>query len=152
MSGKINLAPLAPFMGRGAGQITFSTCTEYKHAAQASVSGNAREFTRSRFVLVKLRLPSFKKCFALGARGARFVCWCLVFVSFSCFQNASADDRPEFCVIPYTCPTAGRLMPQVGERGKEVAVLMIGARLQNCLLYTSPSPRDKRQSRMPSSA
>ena len=23
---------------------------------------------------------------------------------------------------------------------------------QNCLLYTSPSPRDKRQSRMPSSA
>ena len=25
-------------------------------------------------------------------------------------------------------------------------------RLQNCLLYTSPSPRDKRQSRMPSSA
>ena len=26
------------------------------------------------------------------------------------------------------------------------------ARLQRCLLYTSPSPRDKRQSRMPSSA
>ena len=25
-------------------------------------------------------------------------------------------------------------------------------RLYNCLLYTSPSPRDKRQSRMPSSA
>ena len=24
--------------------------------------------------------------------------------------------------------------------------------LDNCLLYTSPSPRDKRQSRMPSSA
>ena len=26
------------------------------------------------------------------------------------------------------------------------------ARSQDCLLYTSPSPRDKRQSRMPSSA
>ena len=26
------------------------------------------------------------------------------------------------------------------------------AEFQNCLLYTSPSPRDKRQSRMPSSA
>ena len=26
------------------------------------------------------------------------------------------------------------------------------ARLNDCLLYTSPSPRDKRQSRMPSSA
>ena len=25
-------------------------------------------------------------------------------------------------------------------------------RVQSCLLYTSPSPRDKRQSRMPSSA
>ena len=31
--------------------------------------------------------------------------------------------------------------------GETVAVLM-----GNCLLYTSPSPRDKRQSRMPSSA
>ena len=27
-----------------------------------------------------------------------------------------------------------------------------GSRLKDCLLYTSPSPRDKRQSRMPSSA
>ena len=27
-----------------------------------------------------------------------------------------------------------------------------GAPMQDCLLYTSPSPRDKRQSRMPSSA
>ena len=27
-----------------------------------------------------------------------------------------------------------------------------GSELQTCLLYTSPSPRDKRQSRMPSSA
>ena len=34
------------------------------------------------------------------------------------------------------------------------AVSMSGesARLEYCLLYTSPSPRDKRQSRMPSSA
>ena len=29
---------------------------------------------------------------------------------------------------------------------------LLGERLFNCLLYTSPSPRDKRQSRMPSSA
>ena len=28
----------------------------------------------------------------------------------------------------------------------------INDELQSCLLYTSPSPRDKRQSRMPSSA
>ena len=30
--------------------------------------------------------------------------------------------------------------------------LFLGGRYDNCLLYTSPSPRDKRQSRMPSSA
>ena len=30
--------------------------------------------------------------------------------------------------------------------------LKIGSRYPICLLYTSPSPRDKRQSRMPSSA
>ena len=29
---------------------------------------------------------------------------------------------------------------------------MVNQRLGSCLLYTSPSPRDKRQSRMPSSA
>ena len=34
-----------------------------------------------------------------------------------------------------------------GKRGGGVAVFY-----NNCLLYTSPSPRDKRQSRMPSSA
>ena len=31
-------------------------------------------------------------------------------------------------------------------------VLLQRVRLRSCLLYTSPSPRDKRQSRMPSSA
>ena len=39
-------------------------------------------------------------------------------------------------------------------RGKRVVELGCGAHaaLARCLLYTSPSPRDKRQSRMPSSA
>ena len=31
-------------------------------------------------------------------------------------------------------------------------VVKIGDQIHFCLLYTSPSPRDKRQSRMPSSA
>ena len=30
--------------------------------------------------------------------------------------------------------------------------ILLAEQLCNCLLYTSPSPRDKRQSRMPSSA
>ena len=44
----------------------------------------------------------------------------------------------------------------IAEYHKEVGKLMeselITLRLLDCLLYTSPSPRDKRQSRMPSSA
>ena len=34
----------------------------------------------------------------------------------------------------------------------EFAQVSVKLDLNNCLLYTSPSPRDKRQSRMPSSA
>ena len=34
----------------------------------------------------------------------------------------------------------------------EIALRNYETQLQSCLLYTSPSPRDKRQSRMPSSA
>ena len=34
----------------------------------------------------------------------------------------------------------------------ECKSLALNGHLLNCLLYTSPSPRDKRQSRMPSSA
>ena len=36
--------------------------------------------------------------------------------------------------------------------GSLVQVLYHNAAFRDCLLYTSPSPRDKRQSRMPSSA
>ena len=38
----------------------------------------------------------------------------------------------------------------MGETEKDVSKPFIG--VVSCLLYTSPSPRDKRQSRMPSSA
>ena len=39
-----------------------------------------------------------------------------------------------------------------GVVGVVVGVGVGGAGVRGCLLYTSPSPRDKRQSRMPSSA
>ena len=42
---------------------------------------------------------------------------------------------------------AGAPDPALVERSRALA-----ARYKHCLLYTSPSPRDKRQSRMPSSA
>ena len=35
---------------------------------------------------------------------------------------------------------------------REIIQAMVNAGYLTCLLYTSPSPRDKRQSRMPSSA
>ena len=36
--------------------------------------------------------------------------------------------------------------------GKPILIVNTASRCGFCLLYTSPSPRDKRQSRMPSSA
>ena len=36
--------------------------------------------------------------------------------------------------------------------GYDVTEIDVAPNLWDCLLYTSPSPRDKRQSRMPSSA
>ena len=51
---------------------------------------------------------------------------------------------------------ANTLISQYGDDAMKVAMLRAAefAAEQNkdCLLYTSPSPRDKRQSRMPSSA
>ena len=38
------------------------------------------------------------------------------------------------------------------EPGKKHLLYFQGVQMPTCLLYTSPSPRDKRQSRMPSSA
>ena len=38
------------------------------------------------------------------------------------------------------------------ERGSIAKLAIVEGYISNCLLYTSPSPRDKRQSRMPSSA
>ena len=44
--------------------------------------------------------------------------------------SAAADDKPEFCIFPYSCPTAGRINPPVGQCGSETKTLLIGARLE----------------------
>ena len=43
---------------------------------------------------------------------------------------------------------------QILEKEKIISTVIVfgGVHISDCLLYTSPSPRDKRQSRMPSSA
>ena len=58
-----------------------------------------------------------------------------------------------FASINYGCSPAGVL----ATGGGSAMVVAEGERslgtvVDDCLLYTSPSPRDKRQSRMPSSA
>ena len=45
-----------------------------------------------------------------------------------------------------------RALPHIGDGMKPVQRRILYAMSELCLLYTSPSPRDKRQSRMPSSA
>ena len=52
---------------------------------------------------------------------------------------------------PMTRELESKYIYAVKEFAKEFFVLTCGEH-EGCLLYTSPSPRDKRQSRMPSSA
>ena len=54
-------------------------------------------------------------------------------------------------IVPYIMPgfALAKKAAEVFEQNPSVEGLML---LGHCLLYTSPSPRDKRQSRMPSSA
>ena len=46
----------------------------------------------------------------------------------------------------------GHAIDYVTKKEKTEEKLVSGLHCEPCLLYTSPSPRDKRQSRMPSSA
>ena len=53
--------------------------------------------------------------------------------------------------IPFTDPMAdGPVIEEAGIRAREAGMTLGG--VLDCLLYTSPSPRDQRGSRMPSSA
>ena len=47
---------------------------------------------------------------------------------------------------------AKRCKDKIGAKWETFANFWRTTQLEYCLLYTSPSPRDKRQSRMPSSA
>ena len=52
----------------------------------------------------------------------------------------------------YTSPHIQRINERFVFNDEEISDSDLSDLLTNCLLYTSPSPRDKRQSRMPSSA
>ena len=78
-------------------------------------------------------------------------------------------DNKKFVVKSFKKPTAiksytyGNIYPSKAKRSFDYANILLSKGIHtpepvayidyyNCLLYTSPSPRDKRQSRMPSSA
>ena len=54
-----------------------------------------------------------------------------------------------FAAAAYQQPSSSRLVPASG--GGDDAVVTVASTV-SCLLYTSPSPRDRTRSRMPSSA
>ena len=70
-------------------------------------------------------------------------------VHFECAEN---DTLPWFDQLPWleNPPRIERVYLDSHHNLKEVVPVL--ARLGTCLLYTSPSPRDQRGSRMPSSA
>ena len=74
-------------------------------------------------------------------------------------QSEDADDRTSTWDQYWSYDGMTVLFAAGNERDDGVSppgtaknVITVGAHVNSCLLYTSPSPRDKRQSRMPSSA
>ena len=90
-----------------------------------------------------------------------FLCLLLCFASTSLFAEATiilnnVDDPNEgYNDLTPATPIGGNTGTTLGEQRQLVmqyAFATWGARLNSCLLYTSPSPRDATLSRMPSSA
>ena len=68
------------------------------------------------------------------------------------FTSAYATLIRKTCTVKSNKIVVGRDARISGEMVKNVVVGTLMGMGWDCLLYTSPSPRDKRQSRMPSSA
>ena len=71
-------------------------------------------------------------------------------------ESATLTDEEHQRVIRLTSEAANGRVPVIAGAGSNETRVSIKyaqhAKAMGCLLYTSPSPRDKRQSRMPSSA
>ena len=68
-------------------------------------------------------------------------------------RMAAAYEVASVCIMPYYVPRCAELLEGSGVLPSTVIGFPHGGQATStCLLYTSPSPRDKRQSRMPSSA
>ena len=60
--------------------------------------------------------------------------------------------RKELDIAETEMPGLMALREEFGDSKPLTGARVVGSLHMTCLLYTSPSPRDKRQSRMPSSA
>ena len=103
----------------------------------------------STFPAGKVRISAFAAVGAMAAMGAALgplVCGFLTTVASWRYSFAM-----EVCVVIVTLLLATRIKVPKVARAK-VKLDTVGAVLQACLLYTSPSPRDRQKSRMPSSA
>ena len=100
----------------------------------------SRENTMAGILFVALSVIAFILCQVFSGRGA--------YIHFGAMLGTIMVGNVFFVIIPgqkdlVRAKQEGRSPDPIhGIRGKQ----------RSCLLYTSPSPRDKRQSRMPSSA
>ena len=116
-------------------------CIPSRKKKVSTLSGNARSvcvlFERSEFLIPTWVTPQYR------ATSKKKICACvpLILVLVGGRQTAIVVARYD-SMIPGTYYVPDTYIPGIS-RQKSV---------RTCLLYTSPSPRDKRQSRMPSSA
>ena len=85
------------------------------------------------------------------------------FAEGEAMEQALQDDLPHVLILDRLLPrqSGTHLLQRLRQKGYRFPVLMLSALgsaderitgLETCLLYTSPSPRDRQKSRMPSSA
>ena len=75
-----------------------------------------------------------------------------IIILFFCLINLNGQPDSEFCKVDGIYIDSTRLL-NIDQIQNLPLITKYSKRESNiCLLYTSPSPRDKRQSRMPSSA
>ena len=68
------------------------------------------------------------------------------------FERFMGEGSGSVLVIPMPDPQHLLLLREYAVGYERYELGFVKGRIDPCLLYTSPSPRDKRQSRMPSSA
>ena len=106
---------------------------------------DALELLRSNPILWRLLFADFTTAFAMSATAALYIFFATYV--FELKDHASLALLLYFFAGFLAMPAWLKLAYRIGKVG--AIKIAIG---YTCLLYTSPSPRDKRQSRMPSSA